>query len=198
MISAELENSTPLARLELIFNQIGLPSYLSPKDAEVPFEYLLVALDEQPQTAAKNLLKLVFIEDILNTPGEQGEEVHHPERLGRFATLQFYLEQPLKLPTARLLDTYRLVSAMSSLMPNGALVLNEAEKNSLVYYSHTLMMRADSLDLGPVIDLIEQTRFFLNRFLPKIHEFTSSAKSLKQILAETQKGLVEATQPPSL
>ncbi|MGE3724546.1 MAG: hypothetical protein AB7I41_03290 [Candidatus Sericytochromatia bacterium] len=197
MISAELENSSPLGRLALIFNQIGLPSYLSPKDAEVPFEYLLVALDEQPQTAAKNLLKLVFIEDILNTPGAQGEEVQHPERLGRFATLQFYLEQPLKLPTARLLDTYRLVSALSSLMPNGALVLNEAEKNSLVYYSHTLMMRPDSLDLGPVIDLIEQTRFFLNRFLPKIHEFTSSAKSLKQILAETQKALVEATQPPA-
>lgn len=198
MNSAELANTTPLARLELIFNQIGLPSFLSPKDAEVPFEYLLVALDENPGVAPKNLLKLVWMEDILNTPGEQGEEVQHPERLGRFATLQFYLEQPLKLPTARLLDTYRLVSALSSLMPNGSLVLNESEKNSLIYFSHTLMMRPDSLDLGIVIDLIEQSRFFLNRFLPKIHEFTSSAKSLKQILAETQKGLVEATQPPSL
>ncbi|MBT9544322.1 MAG: hypothetical protein IV090_02945 [Candidatus Sericytochromatia bacterium] len=196
-MSVELENKTPLSRLELIFNQIGLPSFLVPKDAEMPFEYLLVALDEDQNPKPQNLLKLVFMEDILNTPGEQGETVEHPERLGRFATLQFYLEQPVKLPTARLLDTYRLVSAMSSLMPNGALVLNEAEKNNVVYYSHTLMMRPDSLDIGPVIDLIEQTRFFLNRFLPKIHEMTNTAKSLKQILAEAQKSLVAATQPPS-
>lgn len=197
MTPAELATKTPLGRLEVIFNQIGLPSYLSPKDAEVPFEYLLVALDEEPGSPPQNLLKLVFVEDILNTPGGQGEVIEHPERLGRFATLQLYLEQPLKLPTARLLDTYRLISAMSSLIPNGALVLNESEKNSLVYYSHTLMTRPDALDLGAVIDLIEQSRFFLNRFLPKIHEFTGSAKSLKQILAETQKALVESTQPPT-
>jgi hypothetical protein len=192
-----LENvpQTYLGKLEFILNQVGLPAYLSPKDAEIPFDYLLVALDEDLTQPPKHLLKLLFIEEVLNTPGEQGEKIEQPERMGRFSQLQFYLELPIKVPATKLLDTYRLVSAFSSLMPNGALVLNEAEKNTVVYYSHTLMSRPETVDIGVVVEIIDQTRFFLPRFLPQLFTFVSTPKPLKVILAETQKLMVEATQP---
>ncbi len=197
MTILENEPQSYLGKLEFILNQVGLPAYLSPKDAEIPFDYLLVALDEDLKQPPKHLLKLLFIEEVINTPGEQGEVIEQPERVGRFSQLQFYLEMPIKVPAAKLLDTYRLVSAFSSLIPNGALVLNEAEKNTVVYYSHTLMSRPETVDIGMVVEIIDQTRFFLTRFLPQLFTFVSTPKPLKVILAETQKLMVEATQPDS-
>ncbi|PIQ25378.1 hypothetical protein COW36_06655 [bacterium (Candidatus Blackallbacteria) CG17_big_fil_post_rev_8_21_14_2_50_48_46] len=186
--------STPLSKLETILNHIGLPAYREEKSEEIPFEYVLVALDEEIEKEPEYFLKLVFMEDILNTPGAQGETIEHPEHLNRFATLQIYLEIPLQIPQQRLLDTYRLVSALSSLIPNGSLVINEAEENTVVYFSHTHLMRPETLDIGLVVEIIDQTKFFLNRFLPQIQSFSQGAMSLSEILEETQKKLVSATQ----
>jgi hypothetical protein len=191
MTSTELSTaSTPLERLELILNHIGLPSYREPRSEAVPFEYLLIALDENLEKEPEYFLKLIFLEDILHTPDEEGNPTAFPESLDRFATLQYYLEIPVKIPTPRLLDSYRLVSAFSSLIPNGGLVINETEENTVVYFSHTLLLRSQVLDPGLAIELIEQTRYFLNRFLPQIQKFTTGTLSLTEILNQTQSLMV--------
>lgn len=180
------EKITNLARLAEILNYVGMPAHYAAPSEKVPFEELLVALDN-PETAEepKYLVKLFFVEDLLTPAAEVGPEFE-AERAST-STLQIYLEQELELNPEKALDTYRLVTIFGRLIPvGGSLGILENAEGSDVYYSYCLPTEQKGLNATWVIDILETLQFYLTGFLPQLHAFQTNQQSLAEVAAEIQ------------
>ncbi|MGV3524257.1 MAG: hypothetical protein ACO1RX_08535 [Candidatus Sericytochromatia bacterium] len=175
-----------LAALELA----GFPAHLIPASRDMPFEQLLVALDEDDEAEVQFPLYLFYQEDVL----QSGEPSHSPLRaeLERSATLCFVLELARPLPED-LLSFYRLLNQLSALLPVGTLGVIEDEAVTGLGYRYTLPqseapseVRANTLTVVEVLDLM---RFYLNRMLPRIDAWLATEIEIVDIVADVERAL---------
>lgn len=183
------EKPTTLARLAEILNAIKMPAHYTMETPEVPFEKLVVALDNaQTIETPIYLVNLYFVEDLLTPAQDLGEDFN--AELKRTSTLQFYIEQPLELNPEKLLDTYRLLSMLGRWVPvGGSLSVLESHEGSDLYYTYAMPTDNKTLNALWIIDILETMQLFLTGFFPRVHAFQTSDESLEEVIADIQNDL---------
>lgn len=183
---------TPLARLKSLLNAVHLPAYLMARSPEIPFEQLLVSLDPADPTAETQIdstyvMQLFFTEDILRSapPLDPDAGVPAAHQIDS-TTLQFYMDLPMALNPERILDTYRLLAALSKILPYGALYVNEAGDTPGIFFSYALAAESPNISALLIIEILETLQFFLSLFAPRIEGFQFGSQDLMQTLQATE------------
>lgn len=183
------EKPTTLARLAEILNAVKMPAHYTSATSEIPFEKLVVALDNAETVEAPiYLVNLYYVEDLLAPAQDLGADFD--AELNRTSTLQFYLEQSLELNPEKLLDTYRLLSMLGRWVPvGGSLSVLESNEGSDLYYTYAMPTENKTLNAIWILDILETMQLFLTGFFPRIHAFQTSDESLEEVVADIQNDL---------
>lgn len=192
---AQTETQTPsfLERLEYLLLQVQIPVAHIPQNEDIPFEQLLLAIDEADTDSPQFVLKFIIMEDVLNTPNENGEYVEEVQTalMSPTRTLQVYLDVSCQCPDQKLLDIYRLVSTLSAMVPIGSLNFHEADPEHVLSYAHTIHLLEDGMPLSAIVEVIDTTAFFVNRLFPIVQNFHASAS-----LEKSLQTAIQAINPP--
>jgi hypothetical protein len=114
-----------LVRISEILDKAGFPVHLQEATEEIPFDQLLLALDEDESEQIHFPLRLFYQEDILLLSEPEGSQVGI--ELEESATLCFLMELNRELPRDEQLgDLYRLLNLWNGLLPYGTFILQEA------------------------------------------------------------------------
>lgn len=188
-MSTLTQKPSTLARLAEILNAIGMPAHYTAPTDSIPFEKLVVALDNAQATEEPlYLANLYFVEDLLVPAQDLGAEFE--QERSSTQTLQIYLDQPLDLNPDKILDTYRMVSILGRWIPvGGSLAILESSEGSSVYYTYAMPTEDRALNANWILDILESLQLFLTGFLPRIHEFQTQDKSLEKVIMEMQREL---------
>lgn len=177
-------SETPLARIKTVLEHLQFPTYLMEPSAEIPFEQLLVSLDQgAEQQVSLYVMQMMFSEDILHATRDDAPSL---DAAVENVTLQFFMDLPMTFAPECLLDTYRLVSAYNKLLPLGSLNLTENGEQSGLFFHYAQVVERDNLSVPVVVDILETVQFFLTLFVPKVQEFQSNQKDLATLLEETE------------
>jgi hypothetical protein len=166
---------SPLAQIQALLNELAFPNHLLTPSADMPFPQLLVSLDQVTDpNISLYVMQIMSSEDLLQV---------QPAEAPPTTTLQFYMELPMSFASDRLLDTYRLVSAYSKLLPLGSLNINE---QSGLFYHYAWATARAGLSLATVVEILETAQFFLTLCVPKVQEFQVGATDLAAVLETTE------------
>lgn len=155
------------------------------EDDEVPFDNLVVILDELPESPEAGeselepefLLQIFFVEDMM--------KAHEPdlpaEETPDFSTLQFILELPTdwdELPEARLEQGLLLLNAFSQRMPVGHFTLDEGA----LIYTYSLLAENQRVNSTVILAALDLMRFFIAPMNAIFEAFLSENLSLEAAL----------------
>lgn len=171
-----------LSRLAEILDQAGFPVYKMEATEEIPFEQLLVALDEDEQDAVSYPMRLFYQEDILLL--SEPEDSTIGAELEESATLFFLLEWQRNLPQDKFLDLYRLLNLWNGILPVGHFIVQEASPQAILF-RHALL-HDEGYQALLIADLLEMMGFYLNRLLPLLDEWLSTDMPLEEIMQRSE------------
>lgn len=172
-----------LSRVAEILDKAGFPVHLREATEEIPFDQLLVALDEDESEQIHYPLQLFYQEDILELSEPQSSAVRG--ELEESATLCFLLELERTLPaTEQLGDLYRLLNLWNGLMPYGTFLIQEAAPQSILF--RYALPHDEGLNLLLVAEILEMLGFYFNRLLPLLDQWLITPIPVQEMFLMTE------------
>lgn len=192
-ITESVEVGYELQRIGDILEKMGYPVHFAERSPDVPFDQILLALDEGENEAVNHVMRIYFQEDIIHNQPEWQAKLASAD-VDDTATLQFFAEWQLAIPTSKLLDTYRLLNVFGRMMPIGNFGMVEDDDLCGIYFRYTLMQRRDQYDILNILELVDVMQFYLNRLMPQLVHWFFKEMTLDAIIEQTERGLIEMGQ----
>lgn len=180
---------TPLKSLsELLLKSGYLASYL-PVGEGNPIEQLMVDTAPQPLVAETPdyILQLFFLNDVLassQVPAlQQGSDIS--------SMLQFYMGLQAEIPEARLYELAYLASALSKILPVGALHVTREDG---LFFRYCLMHPNKNINQLLIVELIEMIGLFVRELAPRLQAFLHENLAVADVLRSVESRFSEMAQ----
>lgn len=185
----QLDILTPLARIQRILNFAGHACTLDTHPT-MGFEHLMCGPYTYPLTVADGaderlfLLNVSWLNDILVATGQEKEPVTD--------TLQLFALLPFTVPAENAAAVCLLLSTFNTLLPVGSFGLNE---HQAPYFRYGLKTAHAEISELVMIELVNQSLFFLQRLSDKIEQVAFGVKTPEEAIKDSE---IELGSPPPL
>ena len=180
---------TPLKSLSEFMRQCGFLATYLPRSQDNPIEQLLV--DSAPPALSGGeidyILQIFFLNDALTA-----SEAPTLQARGEIsAMLQFFMPLSLPVPESKLYELAYLTSALSKLLPIGAL---QVTREDGLFYRYCLMHPSKNINQLLIVEVIEMVGLLIRELTPLLAAFVREERTLSEALQAVEHRFAEMAQ----